>query len=208
LLQGGETWFSVVPGEGRRHPTKGQEAREWSRAKIEAEALDEAEIMGVLKDPEFIGGNADRQTKTRQAHLDGYNLCLNALAALANNDHYKEWFGTHTPQRFQEVREHFTRIKNGMESRKFTYILTGQGCKSNSHAYTHKGVTRIWMCDLFWTSPPTGANSKSGTVLHEHSHASAGTDDLIYDRDDCRQLAKDDPDRAVRNASNYEYFTE
>jgi len=72
------------------------------------------------------------------------------------------------------------------------------------HAYTHMGITQIFLCNPFWSS----LDSKASTLLHEHSHASASTLHLIYARYDCRALAQVNPDKAVINASNYEYFAE
>jgi peptidyl-Lys metalloendopeptidase len=143
-----------------------------------------------------------------QAHADGYSLCVDVLANLSNDAHYREWVGTFTAQRLQTVRDTFAGIRDRMEFTTFTYILTGVGCQSGLHAYTFKSETRIWTCEPFWSSPATGMESKAGTVLHEHSHATAGTDDIRYGEGTCRQLAIDDPNRAVRNAANYAYFAE
>ena len=204
-LQNGETMFIVLPGEGARLLTKGQEARELSLPAIEAEAMAD---NAVVREPLLIGGTPNNQAQARQAHFDGYDLCVRAMAVLANNDRYREWFGVHNDQRWERVRNNFARIISEMRSRTFTYAVNGPDCRINMHAYTHKGITQIWLCDPFWTSPAVGRDSKASTLLHEHSHASARTDDLIYTRDDCRALAKVDPDQAVMNASNYEYFAD
>lgn len=211
ILRGGETRFTIVSGEGAKRLTEGQAVRLRSRVKMKAEPLDAvlpSDVAAGAREPELIGGDANEQAETRQAHFDAYNLCLSALAALANDGHYNEWFGAYIDQRFQNVMAHFTSICNGMESNKFSYVLTGEGCQSSMYAYTHKGITQIWVCGKFWNAPSSGTDSKASALLHEHSHASAGTDDLAYDPDDCRQLAQDDPDRAVRNAANHEYFAD
>lgn len=98
------------------------------------------------------------------------------------------------------------RIKDRMDSTTFTYDLTGTGCKRNTYGYTYKGGTTIWMCELFRKAPATGTDSKAGTVVHEHSHASARTDDVVFGQTKARDLAKSDPDKAVTNADNYEYY--
>jgi peptidyl-Lys metalloendopeptidase len=91
-----------------------------------------------------------------------------------------------------------------MQSTTFTYDLTGSGCKSGWYAYTHKGDNTIWACEAFWRAPATGTDSKAGTVVHEQSYSDAGTDDIAYGQDGCRQLARDRPDDAVRNADSHE----
>jgi hypothetical protein len=161
--------------------------------------------VGALE-PQFVGGSATEKVETRQAHFDGYALCVAASAALANDPWYAEWFGQHTASRFSTVQGNYTSIRTAMETKTFTYDLTGTGCQSNWYAYTYKGATTIWPCGLFWKAPAHGTDSKAGTVLHEHSHASARTDDIVYGQGPARTLAKSDPDKAIRNADNYEYF--
>ena len=204
-LQSNEERFIIIPGEGRRLLTKGEEARELAPPPSEEELM--LENVGV-REPTVSGGTAGNQAEARQAHFDTYDLCIRAMDMLANDDVYREWFGIFSDQRLQRVMNNFSRIKNQMESRTFTYAVSGPECKINMHAYTHMGITQIWLCDPFWNSPPVGRDSKASTLLHEHSHASASTQDLIYNRDDCRALAQVNPDKAVINASNYEYFAE
>lgn len=213
-LEGGGTKFTVSAGEDgdkdeTRLTTDGEKSRREGQAKREAgsagSAPDPAEKAGPME-PEISGGDADKQDKTKQAHTEGYGLCRDALGAMADDAHYKEWFGAHTDQRFQKVRDNLTKVKDKMESTTFTYILTGEDCQSNWYAYTFKGDTRIWMCDLFWSSPATGTDSRAGTVLHEHTHATARTEDIKYGQRRCRQLAVDDPDTALKNADSYEYY--
>ena len=93
-----------------------------------------------------------------------------------------------------------------MESKTFTYDLTGTGCGSGVFAYTYRGTTTIWMCDAFWSAPATGTDSKAGTMVHEHSHASAFTDDTTYGQPNCRKLAVNSPDKATKNADSHEYY--
>ena len=208
-LQSGETRFIVVPaevpGKGSRLLTKGEEARELAPPVSEEELM--LESVGV-REPIVSGGTNDHQVQTRQAHFDVYDLCVGAIGRLANNNVYREWFGIFSDLRLQRVMNNFVRIRNQMESRTFTYNVSGPDCKINMHAYTHMGITQIWLCNQFWNSPAIGLNSKASTLLHEHSHASASTHDLAGSRDNCRALAQVNPDQAAINAANYEYFAE
>jgi peptidyl-Lys metalloendopeptidase len=46
-------------------------------------------------------------------------------------------------------------------------------------------------------------------MVHEHSHASANTDDLAYGQDGpdgCKQLAISNPAKAIKNADSHEYY--
>ncbi len=92
--------------------------------------------------------------------------------------------------------------------------------------FTSYGV--IYLCDEFFNSPVTGYDSRASTLVHEvrqvhqatphnltsfsvhqasHFNVNGGTDDIAYGTDDCLNLAEDNPDQAVDNASNYEYFS-
>lgn len=197
----------VVSGVGPGIPTAGERAREAElKSKLSVLRPKRAVTRGTALAPQFNGGTHTEQAETHQAHFDGYQLAQAALNALGNDALYAEWFGTHTQTRFQAVRDHYSKILSDMEQKTFTYDLTGQGCRPGVYAYTYKNSTTIWMCDQFWNSPATGTDSKAGTVVHEHSHASSATDDLAYGQTNCRQLAISDPDKAVRNADSHEYY--
>lgn len=157
-------------------------------------------------EPQFVGGDVGQQSRARLAHFDGYTLCGAALAGLAKGPRYTEWFGKYSAKRFKRVKANYTNIKKDMESKTFTYNLALAGCKAGVFAYTYKGTTTIWLCDAFWAAPQSGTDSKAGTVVHEHSHASADTDDVVYGQAGCHQLAIDDPDRAILNADTHEYY--
>ncbi|MCH8806100.1 MAG: hypothetical protein IH986_08430 [Planctomycetes bacterium] len=158
------------------------------------------------KTPTITGGSVDQKKKAQEGHDDGYNLAVAARAALNNEARYKEWFGTHTATRFKTVKDVYTTVRDRMRTKSFTYDLSGTGCKPSWYAYTYKGTTKIWYCGAFCSAPATGTDSKAGTVLHEHSHASASTDDIAYGQSNCRQLAKTQPTSAVSNADNFEYY--
>ena len=56
----------------------------------------------------------------------------------------------------------------------------------------------------------TGTDSKAGTLIHEMSHFTvvAGTDDYVYGQAGAKNLAITNPNNAVNNADNHEYFAE
>lgn len=75
-----------------------------------------------------------------------------------------------------------------------------------SHSFSHIDRTP----GAFWNSELTGEDSKAGTLVHEASHfaQNGATEDNIYGREDCAQLAKTHPGEAVGNADSHEYFAE
>ena len=152
------------------------------------------------------GGTATKKKAALRAHADGYDLTVKALTTLKDNAHYLEWFGAHSTKRFTKVKANYTAVQTRMETIRFTYNLTGHGCGAGVFAYTYKGTSTIWFCSQFWAAPAKGTDSKAGTVVHEHTHSDASTDDIQYGQAGARNLAASNPNDAIRNADNHEYF--
>ncbi|KAK7464141.1 hypothetical protein VKT23_006305 [Stygiomarasmius scandens] len=87
-------------------------------------------------------------------------------------------------------------------------------CDGNVIAYTVVSTTNIYFCDIFFDEVPSDSlctgtsvasrNIRGGTVLHEMTHAVAGTTDIIYGCD--QDIALDDEESAA-NADNYNCFS-
>jgi peptidyl-Lys metalloendopeptidase len=121
---------------------------------------------------------------------------------------YTGWFGQVDAARAATVTRHFQAIGDAFASKPVTVDC---GCGESWYAYVYPGQPyKIYVCKAFWSAPPTGTDSKGGTLVHEMSHFTvvAGTDDLAYGQSAARQLAASDPARAVRNADSHEYFGE
>jgi hypothetical protein len=73
-----------------------------------------------------------------------------------------------------------------------------------------KDSTKIYLDQRFWTAPPTGKDSRAGTLAHEMSHFNnvAGTNDAAYGVDRAANLARTSSSQALRNADNLEYYLE
>ncbi|CAE6336385.1 unnamed protein product [Rhizoctonia solani] len=120
---------------------------------------------------------------------------------------YTEWFGAFGPTRFDRVKSHFTSI--GTDAASSIYDCS---CKKTAvYAYVYQDSPGyVNLCDAFWAAPDTGTNSRAGTIVHEQSHfaVNGGTDDHVYGPVSAQTLAKLDPDQAIDNADNHEYFAE
>lgn len=197
-----------IAGGTKERLTKGEQLRQLESKNI-ISTKKKVSVDGGLKSCVFNGGTADRQAIVRTAHQNGYNLTVAALNSMTKNAFYKLWFGVYTKTRFNKVKSDYQKIKNDFENKEFTYDLTGQSCGNGVYAYTYKGAATIWLCSAFWTAPDTGTDSRAGTMVHEHSHASANTDDLAYGQDGpdgCKQLAISNPAKAIKNADSHEYY--
>lgn len=73
---------------------------------------------------------------------------------------------------------------------------------------THPFFEPIRLGTDFWSASLTGEDSRAGTIVHEVSHKYAGTRDKEYGSIECGILARQEPDKAVKNADSYEYFVE
>ncbi|KAG5644805.1 hypothetical protein DXG03_007627 [Asterophora parasitica] len=86
-------------------------------------------------------------------------------------------------------------------------------CSNGVIAYTVASTTNIYYCDLFFkevstitvcsTTTVAARNLRSGTTLHELTHAVANTDDISYGCSANKQLSEA---QAVINADNYNCF--
>jgi hypothetical protein len=66
----------------------------------------------------------------------------------------------------------------------------------------------IYIGDLFWKCKEKGKPSRASTVIHELSHLKyiGDTEDVIYGKKRCEELAKNHPKLALKNADSYELF--
>jgi peptidyl-Lys metalloendopeptidase len=147
--------------------------------------------------------DAERIAKQSQSELSS-----TAESNRPNARRYKEWFGTYTGQNYNKVKSNFDKIVDAIANETIIF-----NCDCNEDHFAHVFPTRpyqIFLCNMFWDAPPTGTDSKAGTIVHELSHFNvvAGTDDNVYGQSLCRQLARDNPAEAIANADSHEYFAE
>jgi len=153
---------------------------------------------------------------TQQAHLisaraDAKTYATNAssyLNAGIAGARYTTWFGVITTSRYNTVKGNFGAISGAMNTANVTFDCSS---KRNVYAYVYPNQPyRIYLGRVFWSAPPTGTDSKAGTLIHEMSHFTvvAGTDDVVYGQTGARSLAQSDPESAIRNADSHEYFAE
>ncbi|KAG8904274.1 hypothetical protein FRB99_001977 [Tulasnella sp. 403] len=175
----------------------------------------------------FLGCNAAQQNELTTAAQIAQRYISNAvffLAGLAIGSgtgsifgppkaplRYTTWFGEYTAARGDLVRRHFALMNN--DPLDTTYEC---GCGSSEEpgvvAFVRSGEPGlIHLCNLFWTYPTQGHDSKAGTIVHESAHffVNGGiATDFAYGPGPCQDLAKAAPDTAVRNAESHQFFAE
>ena len=131
------------------------------------------------------------------------------LAGISSGtNRYLTWFGAFTTSRLNTVKSHFDALTTAWTSASVTFDCK---CKQNYYAYVYPDRPyTIYLCKVFWQAPLTGTDSQSGTLIHEMSHFNvvAGTDDFVYGQTGAKSLAVTNPDNAINNADNHEYFAE
>jgi len=124
-----------------------------------------------------------------------------------NTDNYDEWFGAFANARWTNAEQTIRRIRLN------TVVDYACDDMANVYAYVYPADAShtIYLCSVFWGINRIGGfDTQSGTLLHELSHFNniGGTNDYAYGTTACRNLARTNPQNAVRNADNYEYFGE
>ncbi|MDK2124537.1 M35 family metallo-endopeptidase [Parachitinimonas caeni] len=157
--------------------------------------------------------SSSRRTSIATAVNSATTYASNAASYLApagsNTQRYKTWFGNYTSTRWGTARTHFNNIKTALTSKPLSFDC---GCtESGTYAYVYPNSPyKIYLCGAFWSAPNTGTDSRAGTIVHELSHFTvvAGTDDHAYGQSAAKSLASSNPDKALDNADNHEYFAE
>lgn len=121
---------------------------------------------------------------------------------------FTKWFGIFDFDRYTTAKTHFTAISDAWDNAGVTFDCK---CKQKYYAYVYPTQPyNIYLCRVFWLAPLVGTDSQGGTLIHEMSHFDvvAGTDDFVYGQTGAANLAITNPDNAVMNADNHEYFAE
>lgn len=159
----------------------------------------------------FNSCTASQQSLLTTARANASTYAENAKNYLLSNtlnSRYTTWFGAFSSTRYTKATNNFSAIDNAMDNASVTFDC---GCNKRYYAYVYSNQPyTIYLCRVFWTAPATGTDSKAGTLIHEMSHFNvvAGTDDYVYGQSGAQSLAISNPDNAVDNADNHEYFAE
>jgi peptidyl-Lys metalloendopeptidase len=146
---------------------------------------------------------ARNQAKTYASESESY-----LIKNKSSTNRYVTWFGIFDGTRFATVLTHFTSLSNAWDTAGVTFYCN---CKQPYYAYVYPNQPyNIYVCKYFWLAPMTGTDSKGGTLIHEMSHfyKVASTDDFVYGQSGAMNLALTNPDNAIMNADNHEYFAE
>lgn len=160
----------------------------------------------------YTGCTASQVTELDVAVTSARNYSGNSANyyTTAFGTRYTKWFGSYTAGRYSIASEHYANIDSAIRQTGGK-VVVNCGCNQSYYAYVYPTKPyEIFVCRAFWAAPNTGADSRAGTLIHEMSHFDnvANTDDVVYGMTGARNLASTNPDDALRNADNHEYFSE
>ncbi|KAI9242561.1 MAG: zinc peptidase from Grifola Frondosa [Podila humilis] len=160
----------------------------------------------------FRGCSADQQDQLNDAATGAQNLAASASSYINSHNsatpRYTTWFGSFTPERHSTVASHYTNIESNSFS---SYIYDCTCTDPNETGYVYPDAFgEIYLCNPFWAASFTGSDSKVGALLGLASQftVNAGTKNIAYGQQDCKQLATYDPNEAVMNEDSHKYFAE
>jgi hypothetical protein len=174
---------------------------------------DEGDVFSIVNGSNEFKGNCTESEKsdlrTAREHAlnyadDSYDYLMIGIAGTR----YTTWFGANDNSRYSTVRSNFRKIRDAVDNKTFKFYCN---CNRNVYAFVRpRQEYKIHLCDLFWSAPMTGTDSKAGTLIHEVSHFKvvADTDDIAYGQTNAMNLANTNPGNAIKNADNHEYFAE
>ncbi|CAE6467322.1 unnamed protein product [Rhizoctonia solani] len=170
------------------------------------------QAAGISKRALVRGCNNDQINQILTAADRANNMAHGAHGFLRDGPwatrRWQEWFGGWDQNRYNLVWGHYDKIRFNPPDFLYDCTCTDDGIYAYVLIPGH--FKEVYLCGAFWRAPMEGTDSKAGTIVHEASHFPeyAGTADHAYGQGACRDLARNDPNRAAMNADSHEYFAE
>ena len=152
----------------------------------------------------------EQALKDQKKQLEDKKAALEKWDDAAKKD-FKKWFGTTDEAKRNEIKNRIDKLIKLNGEYSVNNFKHADVTSVDVYAYVYPNDDKtIYLGDHFWNAPATGTNSKGGTMNHEMSHfdSISGTHDHVYGTDDAEDLATSDPESALENADNFEYYLE
>ena len=122
---------------------------------------------------------------------------------------YTTWFGSYFETRFNRVLTNYVALADVLENEEIRFDCSCDESGVYAYVYSIRPYD-VFLCPAFHAANVDGTDSRAGTIVHELSHFTviADTDDHVYSQRGAQSLASTDPDKAISNADNHEYFAE
>jgi len=161
-------------------------------------------------------GNVTVSSLVAQALADQQRILLERKAELerwtqADQAFFKLWFGTNGHDARLLIYDRIRMVTLINHEYSVGNFRAAKDATREVYAFVFaKDPGKIYVGKLFVFAPFLGANSRAGTLVHEMSHfiVAGGTKDHTYGVVSCKNLARSDPAKALRNADNFELYVE
>jgi len=140
-----------------------------------------------------------------------------AIAAIDSKDDATsrkliEWFGARSSADGGKVRQVLVGSRVFADGAVYLCAIKSDVRLGEYYAYVRPDKAFvITLGNFFFSASDSGFSSKLGTLIHEMTHftvVGAAKDPKIYGVDEAKALARTNPDEAMKNAENIEYFVE
>jgi len=176
---------------------------------------------GLMSDQDHEAYNkiwrAEHETQLSQALKDQQAMLAKKQDELKRWDEdakakARTWFGGDDEVTRKKLQERVDRIAALSKATSLDSFKPADPEKEGRFAYVYaKDESRtIYIDKAFHSAPATGTDSKAGALSHEMSHfrGVGDTTDHVYGPTKAKALAKKDPEAALENADNFEYYLE
>lgn len=158
-------------------------------------------------DIDFKGCSADQKKTLRQTFTMLEASLDQLLVRLRQNelgDYLKAWFGN-TPA--SAVEGNFRNIHDLLRSQQGISVVCDEYCEDASLSPFPGKAVRLCN-EFFGREPASGYESQTGELFYALSHTYGGTINRAYGLASARVTAHNNPEKALSNAQNHQYFYE
>lgn len=141
--------------------------------------------------------------EARKAELDRWDE--------ADKKRFKDCFGSDDAAAKDKIKSRVDKMLELNKGYSADNFVPGDPPKDTRFAYVYPNDDKkVYLDKAFWNAPAKGTDSKSGVLCHEMSHFNSvgATEDHVYGAKNSKALAKADPEKALTNADNFEYYCE
>jgi len=137
--------------------------------------------------------------------------CIDAVKV--NNTRYQKWFGRFSKENSDFLSKTYQSVYEQLTSRPFYVVCYPENVtdfsecrRSNIIAWVIKGSNQVNFCNVYFTLD--NPSERARRLVHEESHFNyvGGMDDNCYYPRDCVNLAKQNPDKAVKSADSFSMY--
>jgi hypothetical protein len=161
----------------------------------------------------YLSCSSPEQTTLTTAVADATTYATTATTYFSNKragSLFTYWFGAYDAARWNTVKQNYANIRTELVGNAIEFDCSLNSCSAQTYGFVYPTDTRpltIHLCDIFWTAPSTGTDSRAGSLIHWLSQftGSGATANLAYGKTSSHALS---PAQAVQNSDNYEYFAE